>query len=121
MLPCVRTTSRASGGRTTSTTTRQSIRKDATYNYKSEHFEFMLCEEIIERGFVLGEDMLTLFAEIQNMAFILYPESVLLSKTQLQELLMTTAWFMSPTLRANGVRTTRRTKNKVISKATTSY
>jgi hypothetical protein len=32
--------------------------------------------------------MLTLVAEIQNTVFILYPESILSSKTQLQELLM---------------------------------
>ena len=77
------------------------IRKDTNYNYKSEHFEFMLGEKIMERGSALGDDMLTLVAEIQNTAFILYPESILSSKTQLQELLMTAAWFMSPTLRAN--------------------
>ena len=64
------------------------IRRDTNYNYKSEHFEFMLCEKIMERGSALGEDMLTLVAEIQNTVFILYPESILSSKTQLQELLM---------------------------------
>jgi hypothetical protein len=38
------------------------IRRDTNYNYKSEHFEFMLCEKIMERGSALGEDMLTCFS-----------------------------------------------------------
>ena len=53
-----------------------SIRKDTTYNYKSDHFEFMLCEKIIERGSALGKDMLTLLvAEIQKSTFLLFSSS----------------------------------------------